>query len=196
MGLEIIQKIVNRGKMLNYKLYSLYISLLLKECSFNTFFEHLGMLIGAQYIVVGDNSSIQKGTYLTAWDSYKDQHFVPEIIIGSDVHIGAYNHISCVKRIEIGNGFVSGKWVTITDNNHGNTDFETLLKPVGERMIVSKGSIIIGKNVWVGDKATILSGVKIGDGVIIAANSVVTKDVPAFSIVGGNPAKNIKKKQI
>ena len=57
---------------------------------------------------------------------------------------------------------------------------------------MSKGDVIIGKNVWIGDKVTILPNVKIGDGVVIGANSVVTKDIPPCSVVAGNPAKIIK----
>lgn len=64
--------------------------------------------------------------------------------------------------------------------------------PVSKRPIVTKGPVIINKNVWVGDKASILSGVTIGEGSIVAANAVVTKDVPAYSVVAGNPAKVIK----
>lgn len=56
----------------------------------------------------------------------------------------------------------------------------------------TKGDIIIGNDVWIGSDAKILSGVKIGDGAIIGANSLVTKDVPPYSIVGGTPAKFIK----
>ena len=56
----------------------------------------------------------------------------------------------------------------------------------------SKGPVIIEENVWIGDKVTILPGVTVGQGAVIAANSVVSKDVPAFSVVGGIPAKVIK----
>jgi virginiamycin A acetyltransferase len=55
-----------------------------------------------------------------------------------------------------------------------------------------KGDIIVGNDVWIGAKSTIMSGVKIGDGSIIGAGSTVTKDVPPYSIVAGNPAKFIK----
>ena len=58
----------------------------------------------------------------------------------------------------------------------------------------SKGPVIIGNDVWVGDRVTILSGVKIGDGAIIAAGSIVTDDVPPYTVVGGIPAKIIKKR--
>lgn len=57
----------------------------------------------------------------------------------------------------------------------------------------SKGDVSIGKNVWIGEKATILPGVTIGEGSIIGANSVVTKNIPPYSIACGIPAKVIKK---
>ncbi|CAN5721061.1 CatB-related O-acetyltransferase [soil metagenome] len=56
----------------------------------------------------------------------------------------------------------------------------------------SKGDIVIGNDVWVGEGASVLSGVTIGNGAVIAAQSVVVNDVPAYGIVGGNPAKLIK----
>ena len=58
----------------------------------------------------------------------------------------------------------------------------------------SKGDTIIGNDVWIGYNATILAGVKIGDGAIIGTNATVTKDVAPYSIVGGNPAKEIRKR--
>jgi len=58
----------------------------------------------------------------------------------------------------------------------------------------SKGPIIIGNDVWIGDNVKILSGVKIGDGVSIGAGSIVTKDIPSYTIAGGIPAKNLKKR--
>lgn len=60
--------------------------------------------------------------------------------------------------------------------------------------IQSKGDIIVGNDVWIGFEATIMPGVKIGDGAIIGAKSVVTKDVEPYSIVAGNPAKVINKR--
>lgn len=56
----------------------------------------------------------------------------------------------------------------------------------------TNGSVIIGSDVWIGKSVTIMSGINIGDGSIIASNSVVTKDVEPYSIVGGNPAKHIR----
>jgi virginiamycin A acetyltransferase len=58
----------------------------------------------------------------------------------------------------------------------------------------NKGDIVIGNDVWIGHNATIMAGVKIGDGAIIATNSTVVKDVEPYTIVGGNPANEIKKR--
>ncbi|MFK7049973.1 Virginiamycin A acetyltransferase [Flavobacterium columnare] len=58
----------------------------------------------------------------------------------------------------------------------------------------TKGDTIIGNDVWIGHNATIMAGVKIGDGAIIATNATVTKDVPPYSIVGGNPSQLIRKR--
>ena len=60
--------------------------------------------------------------------------------------------------------------------------------------VVSKGDTIIGNDVWIDNGATIMQGVKIGDGAIIGTNSLVTKDVEPYTIVGGNPAKEIRKR--
>ncbi|TDE33719.1 DapH/DapD/GlmU-related protein, partial [Antarcticimicrobium sediminis] len=66
--------------------------------------------------------------------------------------------------------------------------------PPTRRPLVSKGPIFIEDNVWIGDKATILAGLTVGRGATVAANSVVTTDVPSGSVVAGVPAKVIRTK--
>ena len=61
-----------------------------------------------------------------------------------------------------------------------------------KKHIISKGDIVIGNDVWLGFRSIVLSGVKIGNGAIVAAGSVVTEDVPAYAVVGGNPVRLIK----
>ena len=150
--------------------------------------------LGEDCISIGDGTHIGEHCILTAWKSTcAGGDFHPEIIIGRNCCIGEYNHITSTNKIVIGNNLLTGRWVTITDNSHGETDYDTLLQPPLMRLVTSKGPVIIGKDVWIGDKATILPGITIGDGAVIAANSVVTKDVPAYSVVAGNPARVVKK---
>lgn len=149
-------------------------------------------ILGGDCISLGDCVSIGNSCILTAWKKYRGKQLSPKISIGSGCHIGDYNHITSTSSIIIGNGLLTGRWVTITDNSHGTSDYESMKKSPVEREIYSKGAVRIGNNVWIGDKATILPGVTIGDGVIIGANSVVTKNIPDYCVVGGNPAKVIK----
>lgn len=60
--------------------------------------------------------------------------------------------------------------------------------------VLSKGDTVIGNDVWIGNSVTIMQGIKIGDGAIIGTNSLVTKDVQPYTIVGGNPAQEIRKR--
>ena len=77
-------------------------------------------------------------------------------------------------------------------NNISTYPFKTrVLKTMGQEA-VSKGDIIIDDDVWIGYKATILSGVHIGQGAVVGAGAVVTKDVPPYSVVGGVPAKVLR----
>lgn len=60
--------------------------------------------------------------------------------------------------------------------------------------VVSKGDTVIGNDVWIGNSATFMQGITVGDGAIIGTNSLVTKNVPPYTIVGGNPAREIRKR--
>lgn len=142
-------------------------------------------IIGKQYISIGMHTNIACHLVLTAWGGYSfaNQVFTPEISIGNNVSIGEYVHITAVNRIVIGDGVLTGRRVLITDNSHGDfVKSELEHRPI-TRPLYSKGEVIIGNNVWIGDKATILPNVHIGEGSIIAANAVVTKDVLEYSVV-------------
>lgn len=156
----------------------------------------LSLLVGAKYITIGDHTSIGQGSYLCAWDSFLDQRFTPIISIGNNVSIGHYCHITACNKISIGDGTLTGKWVSITDNSHGHCVLDELMTTIPtKRKLHSKGEVKIGKNVWIGDKVTILPGVVIGDGAIIGANAVVSKDIPQYTIAVGNPIKIIEPKK-
>lgn len=101
------------------------------------------------------------------------------------------------EKLEIGSFVSIAKNVTFILSGGHNTDtFSTFLFKMkcfnDENEILCKGKIKVCDDVWIGYGATILSGITIGQGAVIAAGSVVTKDVEPYSIVGGNPAKLIK----
>ncbi len=152
-------------------------------------------LRGRRYISIGDDSYLSKGVLLTAWDNFMEESFSPEIKIGRNCGIGANSHITAITGIYLGDNVLTGLDVLITDNAHGATNRELLDISPNMRPLSSKGPVIIEDNVWIGEKASIMPGVTIGKGSIIAANSVVTHDVPPYSIVGGIPAKIIKQLQ-
>lgn len=95
--------------------------------------------------------------------------------------------------IRLGNNVLTGKRILITDNSHGVFEEGMLDVPPILRPLNSKGGITIEDNVWIGEKASIMPGVHIGKGVIIACNAVVTKDIPPYCVVAGVPAKIVKK---
>ena len=142
-----------------------------------------------QYISVGNNSSIMSHCII---ETYPANGHKPLLEIGDNVSLGEYSHITCANKVTIGNGVLTGRFVLITDNSHGNNTKEIAdIAPLA-REIHSNGPVHIGENVWIGDKATILPNVTIGKGCIIAANAVVTKDIPEYSVAAGVPAKVIK----
>lgn len=140
-------------------------------------------VIGAKRITLGNAVEIGDYTALTTWGE-------GTLHIADGVNIGRMCHITAAREIRIGEGTLLGEMITISDNNHGGQS-ELDIAPI-DRSICSKGAVIIGKNVWIGDKATILSSVTIGDGAVVGANSVVTHDVLAKTVVAGNPARIIK----
>ena len=153
----------------------------------------INVLKGIDCITIREGTCFGKELVLTAWKEYEGDIFHPKIRIGKNCSFGDFAHITAINEIIIGNNVLTGRWVTITDNGHGNSTLENLNLPPIKRKLYSKGPVIIGNNVWIGDKATILPGVTIGEGSIVGANTVVTKDVPPYSVIGGNPAEIIKR---
>ena len=144
----------------------------------------------AQHISIGNDTSIMSHCIL---ETAPSKNTTPQLTIGNNCSIGEYSHITCANKVTIGNGVLTGRFILITDNSHGASNIEEMDIPPLSRRIVSKGEVTIKDNVWIGVKATILPGVTIGRGAIIAANAVVTKDVPDYAIAAGIPAKIVKQ---
>lgn len=116
---------------------------------------------------------------ISVWGTDFESH----LIIGDNTFIGDRTEIHCGKEIIIGNDCDISWDVVIMDRDyHKLNSQECVYKPVH-----------IGNKVWIGCRSTILKGVKIGDGAVVAAGSVVTRDVPANTVVAGNPARVVKE---
>ena len=149
---------------------------------------------GQKNISIGDYTTINKNTVLGCWTKYGNQEFPnASIKIGNNCYIGEYNQITACNKITIGDGLLTGHYVLISDNSHGGLSEEESIIVPHYRELKSKGEVVIGNNVWIGDKVSVLAGVHIGNNVIVAANAVVTKDVPDNCVVAGVPAKIVKQ---
>lgn len=108
--------------------------------------------------------------------------------IGDKVVFGARNTINCYLDIEIGSDCIFADWIYICDFDHR---YAALDVPIRKQGIV-KSPVRIGSNCWVGEKTTVLRGVTVGDGCVIASHALVNHDVPPNSVVGGVPARVLK----
>lgn len=116
------------------------------------------------------------------------------LFVGDNCEMGDMTHIVALNHVEIGNDVLFASKCFISDTNHGNysgLDQDAPGITPNSRKLVS-GKTVIGDRTWVGENAVILSGAEIGEGCIVGANSVISKIIPAGSMVVGNN-KIIKK---
>ena len=110
--------------------------------------------------------------------------------VGDHSNIGPYCYIGCSGYIEIGNHVMISPRVSIYAENHVIDDHTSTIKSQG----VTRKNVKIEDDCWIAANSIILAGVTIGKGSVVAAGSVVTADVPPYSVVGGIPARLIKKR--
>jgi len=138
-------------------------------------------------IIAGDYSYY----YALNGESFEDQVLYHYEFIGTKLRIGKFCSIASEARFMMDGGNHRMDGSTFPFNIFGN-GWETFTPSLDQLPI--KGDTVIGNDVWIGRRATIMPGVRIGDGAIIAAEAVVAKDVEPYTIVGGNPAREIRKR--
>lgn len=140
-------------------------------------------------VKIGNNFSIGRNSIIECTGVLRE--LGESFEIGENVGIAANAFIAVRGKLKIGNDTILGPGVSIHTENHNFNDID---KPIRLQGATRKG-VQIGDDCWIGSKAVILDGIKIGSHVIIAAGAVVNKDVPDYAIVGGVPAKVIKMRK-
>jgi len=136
------------------------------------------------------NSCFSIGENLVVYDGIR-VHCPEHLSIGNNVAINNDVWINAAGKVRIGNYVLIGPRVIIHSANHKYNDPNIPIQKQGH--IFKK--VIIEDDAWIGGRAIILPGVKIGKGAVVAAGSVVTKDVPPYSVVAGVPARRIKDRK-
>lgn len=132
-------------------------------------------------------NKFELGAFSTIEDFSTINNGVGPVIIGSQTRIGLGNTI--IGPVTIGNDIRLAQNVVLSGLNHNYTDIDLPIHKQG----VSTAPIVIEDETWIGSNAVIVAGVTIGKHCIVAAGSVVTKSVPPYSVVVGNPAKILKQ---
>ncbi|WP_378147689.1 DapH/DapD/GlmU-related protein [Cnuibacter sp. UC19_7] len=144
--------------------------------------------LSKQGIYFGDSVTIDTGAILRA--SGVLRHLGVGIRIGERTAIGAYNVILGQGGIAIGQDCLLGPNVCVVSENHNFNDVARPIREQGE----SRLPTTIGNDVWIGANSVVLGGAIVGDGVVVAAGSVVRGEIPPFSVVAGAPARVIRNR--
>jgi acetyltransferase-like isoleucine patch superfamily enzyme len=142
--------------------------------------------LGKSGIKIGNNVGIGDFSRLVVSTSFNQ--LGSHIRIGDRVGIGEFAYLGGAGGLEIGDDCIIGQYFSCHPENHMHDQLDIPIRLQG----VSRKGIHIGNNCWIGSKVTILDGVEIGDGCIIAAGAVVTRSFPSNSVIGGVPAKLLK----
>jgi acetyltransferase-like isoleucine patch superfamily enzyme len=142
--------------------------------------------LGTEPLVLSDNVRI--GAYSRVIISTTFDQPGKGIFIGKNVGIGEFSYLGGAGGLHIGEDCIIGQYFSTHPENHVFSDISLPIRFQG----VTREGIFIEPNCWIGSKVTILDGVRIGAGSVIAAGAVVTKSFAAGSVIGGVPAKNLK----
>lgn len=149
-------------------------------CGRNVKFEDYAEVHGlcSEGLVFGDYVTIGRGVLIRP-SSYYGKDLGKGLIIGEHSSIGPYGYVGCSGKIMIGSNVMFGPKCSLFAENHIFNDLNSTIKSQG----VKQSGIVIEDDCWIGSNVTILDGVRVGKGSVIGAGTVITKDVPAGSVV-------------
>jgi galactoside O-acetyltransferase len=158
-----------------------------------------GTKLNIRSVISGRRGYVEIGSKSIIHCAFSFDRSSAKIRIGDNCFIGN-SHIVAAQEVNIGNDVVISWGVTIVDHNSHSLDWEIRKRDVSDWHVgskiwddVSMAPVIIRDRVWIGFNASILRGVTLGEGAVVGAGSVVTKDVPPYTVVAGNPARVIRQ---
>jgi acetyltransferase-like isoleucine patch superfamily enzyme len=141
-------------------------------------------------IELGAGTTLSEGTVLSCGDA--DNGF-GDIAIGDGTWVGQYNNLRAGGgRIQVGRNCLISQFCTLVATNHR---IERAAPIQTQGAAVDRRGVVLGDDVWLGAGTAVMPGVRIGDGAVVGANAVVTRDVPAYEIWGGVPARRIGERR-
>lgn len=181
-----------------FKLFSLFTKLELffikgkfKSYGKKVSFGYLPSIENPQYIEIGNDVIIGNNATLYAIDHDLVSKTNPNLVIGNNIYIGHNVSIHCMNKVVLEDNVVLSDHIYISDVSHGMEldEVDSIMK----QPWYSPGPVVIGKGTFLGYGVKILPNVILGNNCIIAAGSVVTKSFDSYTVLGGVPAKSIKK---
>jgi acetyltransferase-like isoleucine patch superfamily enzyme len=143
---------------------------------------------GAEFVHIGRDVIIHEHAWISVVAAVEG--ITPQLRIGDGTHIDRLIHLACVGEVEIGPMGLIGERLLITDMYH---DYEDVTRPIIEQPSARPRAVKIGGGVLINPGVSILPGVTIGKNSVIGAGAVVTRDVPAFAVAVGNPARVVRQ---
>lgn len=168
-----------------------YVYLKMRNKFYSAAFSTRGLVVGRNISIVGTKNISIGNHVILGNQTWLDCIDHATLIIGDDVSLSQNVHVSAMVEVRIGNGCLIGSDVLVTDHDHSFGPQYNKVLPKN-RPLMTRGKTILGRNVWLGDNVKVLSGVSLGDNVVVASNSVVNRSFPDNVVIGGIPAKILK----
>lgn len=167
----------------------LYYRRYFKKFGKNSYLSPFSEIINMKHIEIGDYVTIRQNAWMLAHETYTEKTYTPHISIGDNTYIGHNVTLSCAIKLEIGKDVTIGDNAYIADCTHSYEDIKTHIM----LQQLKTGKIIIGDRAWIGKNCVIMYDLEIGEHAVVGANSVITKSVPPYTVMAGNPATIIKQ---
>lgn len=149
---------------------------------------------GAHHMELSQGFYARYGLWMDAITRYRGQEFSPCLRVGRAFSASRFLHIACINKITIGDDCLFGSNVIVTDHSHGHLREplpEAHVAPIAQPLF-SMGEVFIGDRVWLGDNVVILPGARVGNDVVVGANSVVSGELPTGHVCVGAPCRPVR----